>query len=444
MNGAGRDEDDDANRDEFLFHLSRGAEYLRDARVHESKEELERALRLRPTDPHSQDMLAQVYYRLGVYPRAVELYRDLLTDYPDSPALYVNLALVFLKTGQPYEAHGLLLEAVRLDADHARAWGYLGLVQARLGRYADARESFLRSGHASMAERMDQIIQRARASMPEAAAAPPVREEVAHVHAVVEGALGQLEPNEPFEPPPGIVRRRSTAELARITLPPRPIAPAFLALDVPTVADWIERTAVVFPAPGMLAVDPDGNALVQIGDPGALGDAGGLFCVRLSGLRAAHGGARGANVPRAARTQTAEGFLGGDDDPLAAVHGPAQLVLRAPPGARLTVVRLGNESLFVRESTLYAMSGGIRHESAAIEVAGLAERLVVTHLLGPGVIALRTPRTPRTLSLSGDMTMRVALDAVVGWSGRIFPSRSDSGGFAGLVALSGEGAVIVQ
>ncbi|MCC7534922.1 MAG: tetratricopeptide repeat protein [Deltaproteobacteria bacterium] len=488
MDDLGRDEDEhDANRDEFLLHLSRGAEYLRDARVHESKEELERALRLRPTDPHSQDMLAQVYYRLGVYPRAVELYRDLLLQYPDSPALYVNLALVHLKTGQPYEAQGLLSEAVRLDPDHGRAWGYLGLVQARIGRYVEARESFLRSGHASMAQRMDQIIQGGRPSAPDAranaqiAARPTASEggerapRLPHpergegrgegralgelpislvlaesfgespTSAVVQGALERLEPNEPFEPRVETPRRRpSGTELQRPGLPPRPIGPAFLGADVPTIADWLVHSALAFPAPGTVVVDSDGNALAQLGDPALIGERGGVLAVRESGLRATLGGIRGDPLSRLARTAGVEGLLGGGDDPLVALQGPAQIVLRAPPGARLTVVRVGNESLFVRESALYAMSGGIRHESAAIEMPGSTGRVLVTHLVGPGVLALRTARVPRAIALSGNQPLRVAADAVVGWSGRVFPSRADSQGFSALVTLAGEGAVIVQ
>ena len=59
--------------EEFLFHLYRGAELLQDARVHEAKEELEAALDLQPRDPKGQDLLAVVYFRLGLYPRAIQI-----------------------------------------------------------------------------------------------------------------------------------------------------------------------------------------------------------------------------------------------------------------------------------------------------------------------------------------------------------------------------------
>ena len=55
----------DATED-FLFHLYRGSELLQDNRVHEAKEELEQALKLQPRDAKGQDLLAVVYFRLGL------------------------------------------------------------------------------------------------------------------------------------------------------------------------------------------------------------------------------------------------------------------------------------------------------------------------------------------------------------------------------------------
>src|SRR5882762_4308640 len=71
----------DATED-FLFHLYRGSELLQDNRVHEAKEELEQALRLQPRDAKGQDLLAVVYFRLGLYPRSIEIYEELMRDFP--------------------------------------------------------------------------------------------------------------------------------------------------------------------------------------------------------------------------------------------------------------------------------------------------------------------------------------------------------------------------
>src|SRR3954454_21001081 len=87
--------------EDFLFHLYRGSELLQDNRVHEAKEELEQALRLQPRDAKGQDLLAVVYFRLGLYPRSIEIYEELYREFPRDAALTQNLSLCYLKTGQP-------------------------------------------------------------------------------------------------------------------------------------------------------------------------------------------------------------------------------------------------------------------------------------------------------------------------------------------------------
>ena len=53
--------------------------------------------------------------------------------YPNDPSIKVNLALAYLKTGQPEPARRALLDATRLHPEHKRAWGYLGLALQKLG-----------------------------------------------------------------------------------------------------------------------------------------------------------------------------------------------------------------------------------------------------------------------------------------------------------------------
>ena len=44
--------------------------------VLEAKEELEFALTMQPLDAKGQDLLGTVYFRLGLYPRAIQIYED--------------------------------------------------------------------------------------------------------------------------------------------------------------------------------------------------------------------------------------------------------------------------------------------------------------------------------------------------------------------------------
>ena len=117
----------DVAQEDFLFHLYRGSELLQENRVLEAKEELEFALTMQPSDPKGQDLLGAVYFRLGHYPRAIQIYEALEQGFPGDASVKVNLALAYLKTGQPEAARRTLQDATRINPDHRRAWGYLGL-----------------------------------------------------------------------------------------------------------------------------------------------------------------------------------------------------------------------------------------------------------------------------------------------------------------------------
>ena len=80
----------DAANEDFLFHLYRGSELLQDNRVLEAKSELEHALTLQPRDPKGQDLLAVVYFRIGLYPHAIQIYEEAPPPEPSRPFLAVE------------------------------------------------------------------------------------------------------------------------------------------------------------------------------------------------------------------------------------------------------------------------------------------------------------------------------------------------------------------
>ncbi len=140
--------------EDFLFHLYRGSELLQDNRVHDAKAELEQALRFQPSDPKGQDLLGIVYFRLGLYPRAIAIYEKLVHSHPEAIEPRVNLALSYLKTGQAQAARFELERVVEQNPNHSRAWGYLGLSFQRLGDFERASHAFAAGGHDVMARRL--------------------------------------------------------------------------------------------------------------------------------------------------------------------------------------------------------------------------------------------------------------------------------------------------
>ena len=147
----------DVAAEDFLFHLHRGTEMLQDNRVHAAKAELEHALALQPSDPKGQDLLGIVYFRLGLYPRAISIYERLIQLHPDAIEPRINLALCYLKTGQPSQARGELEKVLDQNPRHARAWGYLGLAHQRLGDLERASHAFAAGGHDTMARRLAEM-----------------------------------------------------------------------------------------------------------------------------------------------------------------------------------------------------------------------------------------------------------------------------------------------
>ncbi len=144
----------DNGQEEFLFHLYRGSELLKDNQMLEAKEELEQALTLQPRDVKGQDLLAVVYFRLGLYPRAIHLYEQLRRLNPKDPSLKLNLALCYLKTGQTPLAKSELEQLVVAHPNHTRAWGYLGLAYERLSDYIKAEHAYNVAGHEQRARKM--------------------------------------------------------------------------------------------------------------------------------------------------------------------------------------------------------------------------------------------------------------------------------------------------
>ena len=119
------------------------------------RESSNRPLRCSLRTPRAKILLAGVYFRLGVYPRSIEIWSRLVGAYPRDATLRVNLALALLKTGQPAVAAEHLRVGVQLDPEHRRAWGYLGLTHWRLGRFVEARDAFVQGGQMPMARRME-------------------------------------------------------------------------------------------------------------------------------------------------------------------------------------------------------------------------------------------------------------------------------------------------
>ncbi len=472
--------------EDFLFHLYRGSELLQDNCVAEAKEELERALAVQPRDAEGQALLGVVYFRLGLYPRAIGIFDELLRTFPNEVAPRMNLALCFLKTGQQHRAREQLEAVVQRAPDHRRAWGYLGLVMERLGEIARAEAAFEQAGQSGMARRMRERLAETAAPTAhddadalevqraaEAAVAeieldpsPFFRAESTEVGALA-SRLGRWEAREPGRDP-ALVPRRSVpppvqpgslqssapppaAPAAPTTLPPAPTptgeappelpSPAEAATAGCTPSELVGRHLLLEPPAG-LAQQGERVVVVRVRD---------ALVVRGTAVRALlpdAGPFRASPAYRRARGRPLDEVLGGAETALGELAGSGRVVLAASgPTARLVPIRLcAGELLYLREAFLVAFEGTVRHESGRIP-RGDAGHHAMVQLSGDGAVVVELDGHLHAVPVEGTGTVAVVSDHVIGWTGRLFPKPLDPahapGGGRGYVGFAGAGAVLV-
>ena len=471
--------------EDFLFHLYRGSELLQDNRVHEAKDELEQALKLQPRDAKSQDLLAVVYFRLGLYPRAIEIYEELILEYPREAALTQNLSLCYLKTGQPEKARTLLETLVLSQSQHLRAWAYLGLVHERLGNYQKARAAFERGEQPGMARRMDDLL---NSAVPERSLSVPPPEPVARFsepspdsrpHAESfsdlerEVTLVGIQPvarttnaPAPFDAPPDMPLSPFPSrvppsrnglpvgpgvELAVESFPIVPLPsisvgspvartppPRSTAGDALPLARLARELLLPFPSTPGLVLHQNGLVLVRV-------EKG--FVTRLSQIQllAAEGPPfKTSTLQRRMRNRTLEEPLGGVETPLVTLAGAGCLALAPGDGGRLWPFRMDGDFLFVREDVLAGFEDTVSYENGRL-AAFEGEAVALVQLRGKGGVVLRSQGAVVTIEVKADRSAILARETVLGWAGRLLPRELSPeeapGGSERLISFAGEGTV---
>ncbi|HYQ01783.1 MAG TPA: tetratricopeptide repeat protein [Polyangiaceae bacterium] len=451
--------------EDFLFHLYRGSELLQDNCVSEAKEELELALRVQPQDIEGQGLLGVVYFRLGLYPRAQEIYQDIIRVRPEEVSPRVNLALCYLKTGQYQAARESLDEVTARFPDHVRAWGYLGLVHERLGDFERARGAFERAGQPHLVRRMQQLLDQSlqlpdSVQPPEraevrAAAADAVQEletdDAGFSRASAESELGPMSRAgrwravEPGEEVPSAPRSR------RSSLPGR-FGPAVPAIPEPAE---LSRTSLL-PAVSN-GVTPSIRPQVDGPEPvvapsrrSALIEVTTTWAVRGDSVRGllAHGAAfTNAPLMRRMRGRDLNEPLGGPGSPWVLLSGAGQILVGAAPERELSALELSSAYVYVRETCLVGYAGTAQHENGRLPRGG-GEPVSMVQITGRGTVLIESRKPPRVLEVTENQKLAVRADDVVGWVGRLLGHPLDLEAAPlkapGFVAFSGSGSVLVD
>lgn len=492
--------------EDFLFHLYRGSELLQDNRVHDAKAELEQALSLQPSDPKGQDLLGIVYFRLGLYPRAISIYEQLIKQHPDAIEPRINLALSYLKTGQPAQARFELEKVVEQSPGHSRAWGYLGLAFQRLGDYERASYAFQAGGHDGMARRLIEMAASGGALSIQPEPPAPARAELRRVagealaeldhggEAPFRAAEGEASAVQTFTASPGtwsatepglaiapispasmggrLPAHRDAAHQSSAPLTPAvtesaahpaimpSIPPGWEGQRTPTIAPPSAgppslRAAAIAPRrPADLARDvlllfPRDLPISQHPSGVVLVQVASGFATRLDAVRSMSCSLDQASnvLQRRARGRLLDEPLGGPASPLVDLPGKVELVLGAQMGRRLVTLALDDHAMYLREDALAGFESGVTWENGRLPV-GDGDSLPMVQLRGPGTLVATFPEQHGALEVIEGRSTAVRAAGVLGWIGRVVPralvASEAPGGVRGFVAFAGEGMVLLD
>ena len=92
--------------------------------LNEALELAQQAKQLQPDNPHINDTLAWIYYKKGLYPSAVQLLEQAVSENPKDSAYQYHLGMVYLTAGKQEQGRRTLQTALReggLNSDDAKA-----------------------------------------------------------------------------------------------------------------------------------------------------------------------------------------------------------------------------------------------------------------------------------------------------------------------------------
>jgi uncharacterized protein (AIM24 family) len=430
---------DAALGEEFLYHLYRGSELLKDDQFYEAKSELERALAFQPRDIEGQSLLGVVYFRLGHYPRAIQIYEELIRVRPTEVAPRINLALCYLKTGQLAGARALLDELVQHRPDHLRAWGYLGLVYQRLGDFEKASVAFDRAGRPQLAARL-------RASHEPDPPPPdePPRSVGPQPSGVQEIAQDHVQAAQTLPPPPPPASMDSESMQSPPSMAPpfsRPAPGTRLSVPAP-LGQTAREATLVFPESPRLAVHEGTAVLVRIDR---------AFQARSHAVRAILPDSSWAITTkilrRRGRSSITDEPLGGITSPFSTIEGAGRIVLGVPEPLRPFITTIDGEALYAREERLFGFDASVDYELGRLALPS-GDYGGIVNLTGTGFIVLGTRGNIQGIEISSDRPAHVRPAQLIGWLGRLLarPAGADAerAPMRELVTLSGNGIVLLD
>lgn len=408
---------------EFVHHLVRGSELLQGGDAATARTLLERAIKLQPRSERGQNLLALTYFKLGLYDRADEVYRQLIAEHPQDATLRMNLGLVHLKVGRIDDAILSFHAALEIDPSHRKSQNYLGLTYLQRREYARAKEWFDRAGNQAMST---------RATV--AAANAPLGAVGEAGAALLEGAEVTFTPAEATLAPgkgPWVAVRAGAA-------PGLEAGPALegVATEITTFTAR-QRIEGVHAAP--FGITP---SLVAI-------DVRQELYARVDGLVASFGAMTLVPAFKRFRGRVTDKPFGESSRRMMQVSGTGRLWVSTNE-RRFCALEIGEEQAYFREEALFAFEETLPFENGRVP-SKYSGDLQLVHLRGRGKVLVVSRHRPRALDVVKDEPVRVPVEYLLGWHGNVAPrivalaEETDADAVpVAAVELVGEGRVLLD
>ncbi len=391
--------------DDFLFHLYKGGEMLRASRVVEAKDHLEKAFSLKPTNPKGQNLLALVYFKLGLFSRAIDIYTSLVESFPQDPTLRVNLAIAFFKADQLNDAEDQLRKAIELAPDHKNAHRYLGLVLVRNAEPEAARKHFIKAG----VKNIDHLVSIAPMDNSDHEHQSRQKAHSRVLAEVAEEGFRELEEKEfPFrDVGPGSNQQKSSPasdrEHEQQVQQESWRAMESMESSLPEGRSSVQGSDLLM----------DGKSLLVCSPPS-------VYC-RLTNVVWLEGDLSFTPVNKRFGGKDTKHPFDRQERAVMRTEGKGCMRLEPPEGKSFFLLENDSESRYFLEDLVFAFADGPSWENGRLPAVGSGEDLSIFHIFGHGRIVLCIERDTIKRAMVSGQKVRLPVTKLVGWSGTFVP-----------------------
>jgi uncharacterized protein (AIM24 family)/thioredoxin-like negative regulator of GroEL len=454
----------------FTQYFKNARKFLQNNNIVEAKDEIEKALEIKPNDDKALNLLGMVYFKLEEYSKAADIFRQLIKRNSNVTTLYTNLGLAYIKMEQYENAIPELKKALELESDHVSTHNYLGLAYYKLGEYELALKEFQSINATKMIEKMEQKIKEtvSKATLPadikkelheeEAKILSAQPEEIQHVEekkpekeeekaeekeklkVEEEAKEGKVE-QEKVEEEQKKEEVKGEEEQRKEEVEKKEVPGEKVDETIPPISQLAGNTLTKFPEVEGIRIFEDKFIILGVKDS--------IIHSKLNNIISYRGDLQFSTEFKKFKGKETKAIFGTKESPIKKIEGNGDVILLGGD-AKPALFRLEDGHIFISEYRLFAFYGKLDWENGRIQAEG-SEDLNLVHLWGTGTVAIDLKSKLISMELNGSQNYTVDFNAFVGWFGKLIPQIKlidvpDKKGNEkkAMIELKGEGILLLE